>query len=141
LKHKQFAVTLTARNQQPTKDTNMKMKKHILTAVVLTGLAAGTLSVRAEDHDMSKMPGMDMSGQTNAPAANADAKVKPYPLKTCVVSGEKLGEMGKPVTLVYKGQEMKFCCKDCVKDFKKNPDKYIKKLAEEQAKAAAAEKK
>ena len=57
-----------------------------------------------------------------------------YPLKTCVVSGDKLGEMGKPVTLVYKGQELKFCCKDCVKDFKKDPDKYIKKLAEEEAK-------
>jgi YHS domain-containing protein len=115
----------------------MKMKRHILTAVVLTGLAAGTLSVRAEDHDMSKMPGMDMgnqTGQTNAPVGNADAKVKPYPLKTCIVSGEKLGEMGKSPTLIYKGQEMKFCCKDCVKDFKKDPEKYIKKLAEVEAK-------
>jgi hypothetical protein len=114
----------------------MKMKKHILTAAVLAGLATGTLSVRAEDHAMSNMPGMDMGNQaasTNAPAA--DAKAKPYPLKTCVVSGDVIGgDMGKPVTLVYKGQEMKFCCKDCVKDFKKDPDKYIKKLAEEEAK-------
>lgn len=113
----------------------MKLKRHILTAALLAGLAVGALSVRADDQDMSKMPGMkmgDQAGQTNAPAGNA--KVKPYPLKTCVVSGDKIGEMGKPVTLVYKGQEMKFCCKDCVKDFKKDPDKYIKKLAEEEAK-------
>ena len=48
--------------------------------------------------------------------------------------------MGKPVTLIYKGQEMKFCCKDCVKDFKKNPEKWMKKLAEEQVKAAAEKK-
>jgi YHS domain-containing protein len=116
---------------------NMKLKRHMLTAVLLTGLAAGTLSVRADDQDMSKMPGMkmgDQAGQTNAPAGNADAKVKPYPLKTCVVSGDKIGEMGKPVMLIYKGQEMKFCCKDCVKDFNKDPDKYIKKLAEAEAK-------
>ncbi|HEY5043481.1 MAG TPA: YHS domain-containing protein [Verrucomicrobiae bacterium] len=115
----------------------MKLKRHILTATMLVGLAAGALSVRADDQDMSKMPGMkmgDQAGQTNAPAGNADAKVKPYPLKTCVVSGDKIGEMGKPVTLVYKGQEMKFCCKDCVKDFNKDPDKYIKKLAQEEAK-------
>ena len=115
----------------------MKLKRHIITVVVLTGLAAGTMNVRADDQDMIKMPGMkmgDQTGQTNAPAGNADAKVKPYLLKTCVVSGDKIGEMGKPVTLVYKGQEMKFCCKDCVKDFNKDPDKYIKKLAQEEAK-------
>ena len=107
----------------------MKLKKHILTAFLLTGLAAGTLSVRAAD--------------TNAPAASAakDAKAIPYPLKTCVVSGEKLGgDMGKPITLVYKGQEMKFCCKDCVKDFNKDPQKWMKKFDEEKAKAAAEKK-
>ena len=60
---------------------------------------------------------------------------KPYPLETCVVSGEKLGEMGKPVVHDYKGREVKFCCKDCIKDFNKDPDKYIKKLDEAEAKA------
>lgn len=116
------------------------MKRHILTAAVLAGLAAGALSARADDQDMSNMPGMKMSdqtAQTNASAANTNAKVKPYPLTTCVVSGDKIGgDMGKPVALIYKGQEMKFCCKDCVKDFKKDPEKYLKKLAQEQKKAA-----
>ncbi len=56
------------------------------------------------------------------------AGVKPYPLQTCVVSGDKLGEMGPPVVLVYNGQEMKFCCKNCVKDFQKEPSKYLTKL-------------
>ena len=49
--------------------------------------------------------------------------------------------MGKPVILTYKGQEMKFCCKDCVKDFDKDPEKWMKKFDEEKAKAAASEKK
>ena len=33
------------------------------------------------------------------------------------------------------GQEIKFCCPDCVKDFQKDPDKFLKKLAEEEKKA------
>src|SRR6266699_7237551 len=64
-----------------------------------------------------------------------ESKAKPYPLKTCVVSGEKLGEMGKPYVYIHEGREIQFCCKDCVKDFKKNPAKYIKKIDQAAAKA------
>ena len=52
----------------------------------------------------------------------------PYPLTTCVVSGDTLGEMGKPVILNYQGTEVRFCCNGCVKAFKKNPAKYLAKL-------------
>lgn len=54
--------------------------------------------------------------------------VKPYPLPTCIVSGDKLGAMGEGCTFVYQGQEVKLCCKDCKKDFDKNPAKYISQL-------------
>jgi hypothetical protein len=57
-------------------------------------------------------------------------KVKPYKLDTCIVSDEKLGEMGKPVVFVHEDQEIKLCCKDCRKDFDKEPAKYLKKLEE-----------
>jgi hypothetical protein len=67
----------------------------------------------------------------------ADAKAKPYPLKTCIVSGEKLGEMGDPYVFTHEGREIKLCCKNCLKDFNKAPANYIKKLDE----AAAKEKK
>ncbi|HSU55016.1 MAG TPA: YHS domain-containing protein [Candidatus Dormibacteraeota bacterium] len=67
-------------------------------------------------------------------AADKDAKLKPYPLETCVVSGEKLGEMGKPFVHEYQGREIKFCCKNCLKDFNKEPAKYVKKLEEAEAK-------
>jgi YHS domain-containing protein len=53
---------------------------------------------------------------------------KPYPLKTCLVSGNELGSMGKPITKVYNGQEIKFCCKPCIKKFEANPEKYLSKL-------------
>ena len=51
-----------------------------------------------------------------------------YPLTTCVVSGEKLGEMGKPVVINYQGIEVRFCCDMCGDSFKKDPAKYLAKL-------------
>jgi len=58
----------------------------------------------------------------------ADSKTTPDLLTTCPVSGDKLGEMGKPFTFTYKDQEVKLCCKSCKKDFDKNPEKYIAKI-------------
>lgn len=55
--------------------------------------------------------------------------VKSYPKNTCIVTGNKLGSMGTPVTKVYGDQEVKFCCKPCVKKFEKDPQKYLAKLA------------
>ena len=56
----------------------------------------------------------------------AAKKVKPYPAKTCLLSGEPLDE-SSPGT-VFKGQEFKFCCKDCQKKFAKEPEKFAAKL-------------
>ena len=67
----------------------------------------------------------------------ADESPKPYSLDTCVVSGEKLGEMGDPYVFVYEGQEIKLCCKDCKKKFDKDPEKYLKKLQKENGKSEA----
>ena len=53
---------------------------------------------------------------------------KPYPLKTCVVSGEELGSMGKPVVHTHEGRQVQFCCKSCLPKFQKDPAKYLKKL-------------
>jgi YHS domain-containing protein len=64
------------------------------------------------------------------------AKLKAYPLKTCVVSKEKLGGMGEPFVHKYKDREIKFCCKGCLKDFNKAPEKYVKVLEEAEKKAA-----
>jgi hypothetical protein len=61
------------------------------------------------------------------PAATSDA-AKPYPLDVCLVSGEKLGEMGEPVVITHEGQQIKFCCKSCVPKFEKEPAKFLAKL-------------
>lgn len=61
-----------------------------------------------------------------------------YPLTTCVVSGEELGEMGAPIIFNHEGREIRFCCKHCRKDFLKEPAKYLKKLDDAAAAKAAA---
>jgi len=63
-------------------------------------------------------------------ASAEDKKTPPTPdkLTTCPVSGDKLGEMGKPYVFEYKGREVKLCCPDCKKDFDKSPAKYMKKI-------------
>lgn len=62
--------------------------------------------------------------------AAAEEKVKPYPLKKCVVSDENFGgDMGEPYVFKHKDREVKLCCKGCLKDFNKNSEKYVKKMA------------
>jgi YHS domain-containing protein len=58
----------------------------------------------------------------------SDAPV--YPLKTCVVTDEKLGSMGKAYVHHHDGQEVQFCCKSCLPKFNKDPQKYLKKVAD-----------
>lgn len=53
-----------------------------------------------------------------------------YPLEVCAVSGEKLGGMGEPVTVVVDNRLVKLCCKGCVEEAKKEPAKVFKKLDE-----------
>lgn len=72
---------------------------------------------------------------------NDDTGKKPYPLTTCVVSGEKLGGMGKEYVFTHEGQEIKLCCKSCMKEFKKDTAKYMKKIQEAEAEPKAKDKK
>lgn len=65
---------------------------------------------------------------TKSMAADTAAP-KPDQMTNCPVSGEKLGgSMGQPYVFIYKGQEVKLCCKNCKKDFDKDPNKFIIKI-------------
>jgi len=94
----------------------MKMLKNLTAAALITSVLGAPLAGLAGDQ-------------------KTDAKAKPYSLKTCIVSGEKLGEMGSPYVFVHEGREIKLCCKNCLKDFNKAPAKYVKKIEEAEAKA------
>ena len=97
----------------------MKMRKNAILALLTTSIAGGTLAVLAAD---------------SKPPKDANKQVTPYTLKVCVVSGDKLGEMGKPYVFTNDTREIKLCCKSCLKDFKKEPAKYVKKIEEAEAK-------
>jgi YHS domain-containing protein len=47
--------------------------------------------------------------------------------KWCAVEG-KDHDIDPKVTVVYKGKTIGFCCKDCVEEFEKDPEKYVKKM-------------
>ncbi len=65
---------------------------------------------------------------TGATGGTTPAKVKPYPSDLCIVTDNKLGSMGDPITIVHNGQEVKFCCQPCVAKFKADPGRYLSKL-------------
>jgi hypothetical protein len=102
------------------------------TAGLFTASAASAGCCDVMDHD--KMATV---------AASTDKAA--YPLDTCVVSGDKLegGGMGGPVDYIYKQEGkpdrlVRFCCKSCIKDFKKDPAKYLKLIDEAAAAKAKA---
>ncbi|MCB1061167.1 MAG: hypothetical protein KDB65_13165 [Calditrichaeota bacterium] len=68
-----------------------------------------------------------------------EAEKAAYPLKTCVVSGETLGEMGDPYPYMYKNQLVEFCCQNCVSTFEKDPDKYLSMIYAAHAKSVEPE--
>ena len=48
--------------------------------------------------------------------------------KTCPVSGEPLGAMGKPYKVTIQGRDVLLCCPGCEAEIKENPEKYLAKL-------------
>jgi hypothetical protein len=94
------------------------MMNSILIATLLGGLAITGWAADQHKHNSGK-----------------ETTLKPYPLKTCVVSKEKLGSMGEPYVHKHQDREIKFCCKGCLKTFNKAPAKYVKTLEEAEQKA------
>src|ERR1051326_8882873 len=101
-----------------TNESIMKFVKNLTVAVLAISVVSGPFAALAGD-----------------PGTDAKTKAKPYTLKTCIISGDKLGEMGKPYVFEYKGREIKLCCKNCLKDFNESTAKFVKKIEEAEAKA------
>ncbi len=58
----------------------------------------------------------------------ADVPQKESYQTKCPVMG---GKIDKKFYADYKGKRVYFCCSGCLEDFKKDPDKYIKKMEDE----------
>ena len=121
-------------------------------AVLAASAAFSTFPLSAhEGHD--KKAGTAMTGELLPANDKTDAAWlaqarAAYPMDSCAVSGDKFdgGDMGKPQDYVYKQEGkpdrfVRFCCKDCVKDFKKDPAKYLKMIDDAAAAKASAAKK
>lgn len=60
--------------------------------------------------------------------ATSFARGKASKQKTCLVTDNDLDSMGDKQSFVHKGQKIMVCCEPCIGKFKKNPEKYLKKL-------------
>jgi hypothetical protein len=54
----------------------------------------------------------------------------------CAVLGNRLGSMGRPVSVVLRGQKVFLCCKGCVKTARANEETTLAKVKELKAKSA-----
>ena|GEM_PF-792196 len=97
------------------------MRTHTLLIVMALGalLALPTMAHEHQPGDIQSKAAMD-SSQTVSPGE--------YPLTYCIVSGQPLGSMGGAVDYTHDGRDLKFCCNVCLGNFKKDPDKYLRKL-------------
>ena len=125
----------------------MRFLRSFSLLLALCGALASSSVMLAHDrpnHGASapKPAGELLPASTKDAAWLAHAKAE-SPTTTCFVSGDTLGEdMGKPVDFIWRepgkpDRLISFCCKDCVKDFHKDPRKYLKELDAAQAAAAA----
>ena len=65
--------------------------------------------------------GLLVKAQTAAPST------QPAPInKMCAI--ETKNAIDPTVTVMYKGKVIGFCCKDCIPEFQKDPEKYMKDL-------------
>ena len=109
------------------------MKKLTILLALAFSLSAPLVLAAADQPSAAKPAAPDAAWLAKAKAE--------YPLKTCVVSDETIGgSMGDGIEYVYKQEGkpdrlVRFCCKDCLKDFTKDPAKYLKQIDEAAAKA------
>jgi hypothetical protein len=104
-----------------------------ISRTVICGLALAALVA---------IPAVTRADGTNSFAV---AKPVPYPLDTCIISGDKLGgDMGPPIVFIYQdktkgiNQEIKFCCPMCKPKFLADTGKYMKIIQAAEAKAKDA---
>lgn len=101
------------------------MNKLLYSVMILfftTGLSLGTY---AQDKSDDTKNGPKTEQKSEEKMAKKDSK--PFNV-VCPVSGE---EADPEVTYEYKGVVYATCCNNCMKKFKKDPEKYISRLSED----------
>jgi hypothetical protein len=116
-------------------------------ATLAFSVALATFALAHEGHDQAdKANGSFIKADEAKVSADWLAKAKAaYPLDACMVSGDKLegGDMGPPQDYVYRQEGrpdrlVRLCCNHCVRDFKKDPAKYLRMIDDAAAAKAQA---
>ena len=81
----------------------------------------GCCGARATEPVAAKSPDAPSGKATAAAGTAPDLE----PQTTCPVMG---GAIDKTIYADYQGRRVYFCCRGCIAAFKKDPDKYLKKL-------------
>ena len=106
-------------------------------AIALVGLFGSSLAAGepnalrsdARPHSDSSITALgDTTGVTPSNLLSDEELIEKQ--KTCPVTDQPLGSMGKPVKVVVKERTVFLCCAGCTKKLLANPDKYLKKLDE-----------
>lgn len=109
------------------------MRKTFFGAVALGVIfitAAISFASAEEQHSMAQAPMDEQKQAGNTAPPPVSGKAVDVGNKICPVTGEKIDEKTK-ATYAYEGKIYNFCCTACVDEFKKDPQKYIKKIEEE----------
>jgi len=120
----------------------MKSKLIILSAVVLVFCASQVFAHGGEKHDESKEDKgsmMEKKGSRQLEKIFDDAINVGN--KICPLSGEVIADVGdgSGVQVEHEGKVYNLCCSMCAKDFKKDPERFIKKINEEPKGSAGGE--
>ncbi len=94
-----------------------------LVIVISAGLILVSQSYLHNNHEM--IPLKEMMDETRSPARTASQAVE-VGNKICPVSGNAAGEMGEIIKYEYNGKIYNLCCKMCLKDFEKDPEKFAR---------------
>ncbi|MHB1033404.1 MAG: hypothetical protein ACYC35_03335 [Pirellulales bacterium] len=100
----------------------------------LSLMAAGQNVPWQSADPQSRAPAVASDDTSPSAAAKQSDKELIEKQKTCPVTDQPLGSMGKPVKVVVKKRTVFLCCAGCKKKLLANPDKYLKKLDEQSEK-------
>ncbi|MDP3041530.1 MAG: YHS domain-containing protein [Candidatus Omnitrophota bacterium] len=103
-------------------------------AVFFLGITKLSFAMMCGDHSgrqqMAQAHTEHEPGITEAGKAAVSKEAVNAGNKICPVSGEKIDEKIK-VIYEYSGKVYNLCCASCIEEFKKDPQKYIKKVEQE----------
>ena len=93
------------------------MQRKMIVSAVAALLIGGAAFVGAADKP---------KGPTTRPSATTKPVAGKPINKFCAVESDN--KIDPKVTFVYQGKTIGFCCRDCLEDFQKDPDRYMRGL-------------